>query len=77
MDTHHIHGIEVGFHSSTENARNFLGHEENRHVAEEYLKQAEKHGEAHFYTDGNKYTIKHETGENGKSIFSVDKNHHH
>lgn len=71
----HIHGEEVDFHSDTHDAKKFLEHQENRHVAEAYFAQARKDGEAHFYADGEKFTIKHEKGENGEGTLSV--HHHH
>jgi hypothetical protein len=76
MDTHHIHGTAVGFHSGTEEAQSFLKHEGNRYAAQGYLEQAEKNGEAHFYADGKKYTITHEKDENGQGAFSVTKSHY-
>ncbi len=77
METHHIDGIEVGFHSGTEGAHSFLNHTENRHVAQDYLKQAKEKGEAHFYDkNGDKFKIEHKLGEDGKSVFSVEKSHH-
>ena len=78
MDIHHIHGTEVGFHTGAEGAHSFLNHGENRHVAESYLKQAKETGVAHFYDDkGNKFKIEHKQGEDGKSVFSVEKSHHY
>lgn len=77
MDTHHIHGIEVGFHGGTEGAHSFLNHEENRHVAQDYLKQAQEKGVAHFYDkNGDKFKIEHKLSEDGKSVFSVEKSHY-
>lgn len=78
MDTHDIHGTQVGFHSDAKEAREFLKHGVHSDTARGYLEQAERHGEAHFYDkEGTKFKIKHEKDEKGESIFSVEKSKNH
>ena len=40
MDSHNIHGTEVGFHSDTKEAVNFLKHGVHSDTALSYLEQA-------------------------------------
>ena len=76
MDIHNIHGIDVGIHEEADGTKDFL-RGEDKHVVEGYLKDAEKHGKTHFEdAKGQEFKITHSTGEDGKSIFSVEKSHH-
>lgn len=62
MDTHNIHGTEVGFHNNAKEAKDFL--RQDKHVAQGYLKEAEKHGKAHFEdAEGKKFTMEHNKKE--------------
>ena len=76
MDTHHIHGTEVGFHSDAGGARDFLAHGVHSYTAKNYLETAKSKGETHFYdSKGEKFKITHEE-QDGKDVFSVSKSHH-
>ncbi len=76
MDTHHIHGTEVGFHTDAKEAKDFLRHGVHSDAMHKYLETAKNHGETDFYTpDGDKFKIKHELVE-GKDTFTVEKSHH-
>ena len=76
MDTHNIHDEKVGFHSNTEEARSFLEHGVHGEAFRDYLKTAQAEGKAHFTVPGGqKFTIEHEVGEDGKSNFSVRKHY--
>ena len=79
METHHVHGVEVGFHGGTEDAHSFLNHEGNKNIAQSYLQRAKEHGESDFIDphSNQKFKITHQTGEDGKDVFSVEKSHHY
>ena len=50
MDTHNIHGTDVSFHDRAKEAKDFL--RQDKHMAQGYLKEAERHGKSHFEVDG-------------------------
>jgi hypothetical protein len=73
MDTHHIHGTEIGFHGNTESAKEFLN--KNKSATEGYLDQAKNSGEASFYdNEGNKFKIEHQE-KDGKDSFSIHRHY--
>lgn len=76
MDTHTIHGTEVGFHGGAGEAKDFLNHGVHGDTARGYFETAKNKGETHFYDDkGQKFKITHEE-KDGKDTFSVDKSYH-
>ncbi len=76
MDTHNIHGTEVGFHGSATEAKDFLKDGIHSHTAQSYFETAKSKGETHFYDDkGQKFKITH-AEKDGKDMFSVEKSHH-
>lgn len=76
MDTHHIHGTEVGFHSDAKEASDFLKTGVHSHIAQGYLQTAKEQGESHFINEkGEKFKIIHEE-KDGKDSFSVERSHH-
>lgn len=77
MDKHDIHGIKnVGFHSGTDEAIDFLRNGLHRETAETYFNLAKRIDKT-FFTDskGNKFVVKHKLDKNGESLFSVGKKH--
>ena len=76
MDTHDIHGTQVGFHSDARGARDFLKNKVHSDTARGYLELAKNIGEAHFYDqDGQKFKITHKE-KDGQDTFSVERSHH-
>ncbi len=59
MNIHDIHGAQVSIHDNAKETKDFL-REQDKHVVEGYLKDAEKHGKAHFEdSTGKKFTMEH------------------
>lgn len=71
MDTHHIHGEKMGFHTGTEDAKTWLGKGLSRDGVQDYLDKAKKEGSLNFKDpEGNKFKLVHNEEDGTFSVHS-------
>ena len=73
MDTHHVHDEELGFHTGTDEAKEWLGKGLSREGLQKYLREAQEKGSLNFKDHaGNRFKLVHNK-EDGS--FSVQTRH--